>query len=96
MGVGHVALEGRPVHLVDRQRGEEQRVAAQRLAVGGEHGPAVSLHRPGELGHLFRRLRQPEVPGLERGGLELHALALAGASGLGGGAFPRRGHGMPV
>ena len=45
--VGHVALERGALDLLDRQRREEQRVAAERLPVGGEHRAAVPLDREG-------------------------------------------------
>jgi len=93
VGVGHVALEGRALDLPDGKRREEERVAPERLPVRGEHRPPVRLHRPGELRHLGRRLREPQVPRLEGGGLELHAAPLAGAAGLRGGALLRGGHG---
>ena len=39
--IGQIALIGRRLDLVDRQRGEEQPLSAERFAVLGEHVAAV-------------------------------------------------------
>ena len=77
-----VALEGRALDLLDGERAEEERVAAERLAVRREHRATVRLDRLRELVERGRALQDREVAGPELGRLELHPLAGAGAAAL--------------
>ena len=45
MRVGRIALVRRRLDAIDRQRGEQQRRAAERIAVAAEDGAAVALRR---------------------------------------------------
>ena len=73
--VGDVALEGSRFDLVHRERGEEQRMSAERLAVGGQHRAALFFDGRGQFLQLGRRRFQTELRRLQLGGLELHSLA---------------------
>src|SRR5262245_694650 len=89
-----VALEGRGLDLADRQRGEEDGIAAERLAVGAEHDPAFLLDAAADLGDFAGSriepafLRQDPARSLLcllRRALRGGALAPAGGFRLGGG-----------
>ena len=80
MGVGDVALEGRALDLLDRQRREDERVAAERLAIGGEHRAAVALDLAGERVELRGR----------------SAASCGGASSVGVSFTPLRARGRPL
>ena len=67
-----------PLHLVDRERGEQQGVAAQRLAVDGQHRAAVGLDGPGQLGHLRPRDDEAQVGGAELVGFSFTPVACGG------------------
>src|SRR6266566_7485900 len=80
--VGDVALEAGRLDLVHRQRGEQQRVPPQRLAVGGQHRTALRLHLPRELLQLLGHRFHSQLGRGELGGLQLHSLAGARLSRL--------------
>ena len=64
VGFGEVALVGRGLDPVDGKAGEELPAAAEGIAIGGEDGPAIGLHRLGQPGDRGgRRARAEHVGG---------------------------------
>ena len=55
VGVGKIALVGRRLDLVDGQRGEDQPMFAERLAVSRQHFAAVPVDGVLQLGDAGRR-----------------------------------------
>jgi hypothetical protein len=55
VGFGEIALIGRGLDTVDRQTGQNLPAPAERIAVGGQHRPAIRLDPPGQIHHAGRR-----------------------------------------
>ena len=48
MGIGRIALIRRRLHAIDRQAGQQQRLAAERIVVSTQNGAAIGLDAPRE------------------------------------------------
>ena len=83
MRVGQVALERRRLDAVDRQRREQQRIAAERLAVAADHHAAFALDAlrplPRASGGSSSSLHSAGIMPRVRGAAFFGVLRLAGA-----------------
>ncbi len=73
VGVGDVALEGGGRDLLERERGQHQRVAAQGLAIGRQHCAAVAGDGVRQVLQLRRRRLERQLRRAELGGAQLDA-----------------------